>query len=64
MVTHNLAAESYVLPPDEVDPTRDITILLPNVDPLNCVLQQQVSWGGGGHCTVAVVEPSVGVARG
>ncbi len=38
--THDLPAEDDVLPPDEVDPPGDVTILPSHVDPLDRVLQQ------------------------
>lgn len=42
--TYDFTTECHVLSPHQIDPTRYVSILFPNVDTLDGILKQQVSW--------------------
>ena len=40
VIAYNFSTECDILSPDEIDATRYVSILFPNVDALNGILQQ------------------------
>lgn len=42
--THDLSEQNHILPPHDEDSSRDVSKLLPHVDPLDRLVENQVGW--------------------